>query len=497
MSRDAPRAPLPACARGWSYAGGEGQGIGMDASRRPNRLCLALLAVGVLCAAALPPVAVAQNLQTQYTRQNVIRVPFMPVTSGRIKRVMLYVSTDGGREWQPCSEAAPTDRFFRDYNAPGDGTYLFAVRSVDTYDQYSPPSLSQLTPEVKVIIDTRPPVVSIKQIDDPRSGIVSLEWDVRDENLDLNRFTIEHRVPGRTEWERDTHFQAGTTGRISWNIDPGLRMDVRLRAGDRAGNAGEATIQVGAGADNRPVRSGGGNPSVTSGDIQHVRSRTVHIKCNVSYGLSGPRDFDLWFTRDGGRHWEKAPKKMEGSLPVIPPTGDGGPITPNVTLIFESDADGLYGFVVVLRNGVGIGDPDPRPGDPPKFSVEVDTVAPMIKLGVRAGSGADMRNVTIQWSAEDKNLGDRPVLLEYADVLSGNQPGDGDWKPLPNLTGTQDRSGIHVWTIGRDGPFKFLIRATVTDKAKNKSTEVIKEPIVIDVNPPRVDITGIDPGTGK
>jgi len=42
---------------------------------------------------------------------------------------MLYVSTDGGREWQPCSEAAPTDRFFRDYNAPGDGTYLFAVRS--------------------------------------------------------------------------------------------------------------------------------------------------------------------------------------------------------------------------------------------------------------------------------------------------------------------------------------------------------------------------------
>ena len=277
----------------------------MDASRRPIRLRRALVPLALLVAGLLPPTTFAQNLKPEYTRQNVIRIPFTPNTSGRLKRVMLYVSTDGGREWQPCSEAAPTDRDFRDYNAPGDGSYLFAVRSVDTYDEYNPPSLSQLTPEVKVVIDTRPPVVSVKQIDDPRAGIVSLEWDVRDENLDLNRFTIEHRVPGRTEWERDTHFQAGTTGRISWNIDPGLRMDVRLRVGDRAGNAGEATIQVGAGADNRPVRSGSGNPSVTSGDIQYVRSRPVHIKCNVSVGISGTRDFDLWFMRDGGRHWEK------------------------------------------------------------------------------------------------------------------------------------------------------------------------------------------------
>jgi len=33
-----------------------------------------------------------------------------------------------------------------------------------------------LTPEVKVVIDTRPPVVSLRQIDDTRKEIVSLEW---------------------------------------------------------------------------------------------------------------------------------------------------------------------------------------------------------------------------------------------------------------------------------------------------------------------------------
>jgi len=67
-------------------------------------------------------------------------------------------------------------------------------------------------------------------------------------------------------------------------------------------------------------------------------------------------------------------------------------------------------------------------------------------------------------------------------------------KSLPNLPGPQDRSGIHVWTIGRDGPFKFMIRATATDKAENKSADVTKEPIIIDLDHPRVDVIGIEPG---
>src|SRR5205823_2677206 len=144
--------------------------------------------------------------------QTVIRVPFIPNTSGRLKRVMLYVSTDSGREWQPCSEAAPTDRYFRDYNAPGDGTYWFAVRSVDTFDQYNPPSLAQLTPEVKVVVDTRPPVISLQQVSDSRRGYVSVEWDVRDENLDLGRFAVEYRIPGKTEWLRNDLAVPGIKG---------------------------------------------------------------------------------------------------------------------------------------------------------------------------------------------------------------------------------------------------------------------------------------------
>jgi hypothetical protein len=413
---------------------------------------------------------------------------------------MLYVSTDSGREWQPCAEAAPTDRYFRDYNAPGDGTYWFAVRSVDTFDQYNPPSLAQLTPEVKVVVDTRAPVISLQQVSDSRRGFVSVEWDVRDENLDLGKFVVEYRIPGKTEWLRNDQIVPGIKGAASWNFDPGVQFDVRLRAADRAGNVGEATLALGAGGDGRSTPRIGGNTGVTSG-VEYVNTRTINIKCNVSVGISGRKDFDLWYTRDGGRAWVKAPKKLED--PGIPAerAGEIAGSTAAVKLIFEADADGLYGFTVVLRNGVGVGDPDPRPGDPPRFSVVVDTIAPTMRLKVTPGTGADMRNVTVQWESQDNNLGDRPVLLEYAEVKSGGQvggtPNYGDWKPLPNLPGRQDRSGIHVWTIGREGPFHFVIRASAVDKAQNKTEEVIKEPIIIDLEHPRVDVIGIEPTTPK
>ena len=61
-----------------------------------------------------------------------------------------------------------------------------AVRSVDAFNQYNPASLAQLVPEAKVVVDTRPPVISLKQIDDTRPSHATVEWDVRDENLDLS-----------------------------------------------------------------------------------------------------------------------------------------------------------------------------------------------------------------------------------------------------------------------------------------------------------------------
>jgi hypothetical protein len=350
-------------------------------------------------------------------------------------------------------------------------------------------------PEGKVVVDTRPPLVTLRQSDDRRPNIVTVEWDARDENLDLNRFVLEYRVPGRTDWVRDERTQPNVTGVLSWNLDPGVRMEVRLRAFDRAGNVGESSIPLGLGVDGRPT----GNSSVPSGGaalgIHFSRSRTIVIPCRVSVGISGTRDFELWYTRDSGRAWVKAPKTVEGPLPgLLPDRPAESAATPvEVKLKFDADADGLYGFTIVIRNGVGVGDADPRPGDPPRFSVIVDTQEPELQLRVTPGVGADMRNVTVQWVAKDLNLTDRPVTLEYAEIKDGAP----EWKSLPKLLGPQDRSGTYVWTIDRSGPFKFHIRATAADKAQNSKSEQTKDPVIIDLEHPRVDIIGIEPGSPK
>lgn len=480
MSRDTLRAAKQPARR--NIPAGE-QRFGMDAIRR--RIAALLLALVV----ATPSPAQAPGRDVTYTRQTLIRIPFTPSTSGRIKRVILHVSTDSGRDWQPCSEAAPTDSYFRDYTAPGDGTYWFAAQSIDNFDARNPPSLAQLVPGVKVVVDTKPPLVTLRQIDDARPGIVTVQWDVRDEHLDLGRFVVEYKVPGRTEWIRDERTQPGVTGTLSWNVDPGVQMSVRLRTADRAGNVGEAVLPVSVGGSG--MSGGGSGSSVSSSGVLYLNSRTVKIPCKVSVGISGEGVFDLWYTRDGGRTWTKTPKKLDGGMPANP--GDAAGTTALKTFIFEADADGTYGFTVVLRNGVGIGDPDPKSGDPPRINVEIDTVDPKLQLKVTPGVGPDMRNVTIQWIAEDRNLTDRPVTLEYADVRNG-PPAEADWKPLPLLPGGQDRSGTHVWTVDRNGPFKFLIRAKATDRAKNFVTEAIKEPIIIDLDQPKVEVQQIEGG---
>ena len=94
-------------------------------------------------------------------------------------------------------------------------------------------------------------MVSLRQIADSRPGIVSVEWDVRDENFDPRRFSLEFRVSG-TDWQRQPA-EPKPTGVQSWRIEPGVRMDVRLRVADRAGNDAEQSIPVGFDGEGRPI----------------------------------------------------------------------------------------------------------------------------------------------------------------------------------------------------------------------------------------------------
>ena len=55
------------------------------------------------------------------------------------------------------------------------------------------------------------------------------------------------------------------------------------------------------------------------------------------------------------------------------------------------------------------------------------------------------------------------------------------------------KAGVYTWTIGKDGPFKFYLRATAVDRAGNVGTDSTRDAIVVDLEVPRVEIRAIEP----
>ena len=198
-------------------------------------------------------------------------------------------------------------------------------------------------------------------------------------------------MPGVSDWTRESQAVAAPTGAMSWTLKPGVRIDVRLRVADKAGNEGVQQISLGVGADGRPVAPPPGE-AAASGTVNYSNQ----LKLNLSYRIqksppSGIPVFDLWYTQDRGTSWKKAPKAEGSPFPGTLPATPGQPGDGKVgKLVFDATEPGLYGFLVVARNGVGIGDPDPRPGDAPKHWVEIDTEAPKVELVAQAGKGYDV-----------------------------------------------------------------------------------------------------------
>ncbi len=165
---------------------------------------------------------------------------------------------------------------------------------------------------------------------------------------------------------------------------------------------------------------------------------------------------------------------------------------PKVDIPYVANADGLYGFIVIPLNGADRKADDPRRNDPAQFLVEVDTKKPDVKIhNVKVSpGGATGAKVEIEYTATDKNLWDRPIILEYADSPQG-----AEWKPI-----TPDRErndGRYTWTTLPEGKWKFYVRVRAVDKAGNTGENVYDKPVIVDLDKPEATIEKVaHPGSG-
>jgi hypothetical protein len=403
---------------------------------------------------------------TTFTRQPLFRIPFQTDPGERrIKEVQLYMSTDQGQTWHPQAFVKPEERSFM-FSAAKDGLYWFTVRTVDTDNRAYPLNMDGIKPGLKVVVDTQPPVITLRALP-PREGQSGVEWDIQEENPDLASFVMDYRVQGSAEWS-PLRPEPALTGQHYWKPMGAGTLEVRLHLRDRAGNEADGKATVQAVAENH-VAAVPSTVVPSNPDRRLVNSKRFCLNYEVKgVGKSGLSTVELWYTQDS-RSWQKHGEDRNHQPPYC----------------VEVAKDGVYGFTLVVRSGVGLSVQPPQAGDPPQVWVEVDLIKPVVRIvNVNVGKGTDAGNLTIDWTATDKNLGRQPITLRYAEQATG---------PWTVIASNLDNTGRYVWHMPPDVPYQFFLKVEAIDRAGNVGTAETAKAVIADLSLPTPKIIGIEP----
>ena len=424
-------------------------------------------------------------------------------------RLHFYVAERGGA-WAEHAAKALNDldlidadqqrRGFR-YVSPQDGQYDFALQLEYANGDLSPRT-ADLTPQRRVVVDTRPPLVRAAQL-----GRAGLQWQVQDENLGAGAVRLEAR------WVRDSQnpdasfdgakfvpitprgFTPKPVDQYTWTeLKPGDVLEVRVVGRDKAGHETPSVPVrlpgdgVGNGLPPAAAGSGFGNPSEFAGgnppggagqprkDYSNTRNLTI-TSVLQKVTRSGVSRSYLW-VRDASQKWSLVKDKPED----IP----GEKADAKITWAHAVDKDGLFGFIVIPENGAGKKDADPLAGAVPQFLIEVDTAPPQAAITNVLVSGTAEPRVEIQWSAQDKNLDSMPILLEYA---AREGAAEAEWKPLHE--GRLPNSGRYSWAVSDPKVWQFYLRIRAVDLAGNETKTPYPKKVIVDLDTPKATIEKI------
>lgn len=512
---------------------------------RPGRLLASLLAVAALADAVGQTAAPA----VRYYREHAFQLPFK-VERGALgaiadpRTVQLHVSTDGGRTWKLYATAQPEDRVFP-VRVAEDGEYQFAVRSVTPTGGLRPDR--PLAPELRVVVDTRPPQVELTASATPE-GQIKVRVQLTDAQLDATTARLQYQVEGAAEpWQTALvalPSPAADGAPVSGDamFTPTLPVTralvrVRLEVSDRAGNIGSSQMSV--------DWAGAATQSATAPIAAAAAPRNVWPSENSQQplGVTPPPQALPPAAQPSTAVAEPArqplverpiappvtsqiamkPQPLEAALPEgeqpfmvnarrfeldyelqsVGPSGvnrveiyvttDGGRTWTlagtdddlQSPYVATVEREGFYGFRIQVVGGNGMQTPPPQAGDLPEITIGVDLTAPQARFtGAAQGSTAEGPTLTIDWEASDARPDPRPVALSHAPQRSG---------PWTVIAAGLENTGRHMWLLDPSVPERVYLRLEVRDEAGNVQTIEPAEPVVLDRTPPQGRIKAARP----
>jgi hypothetical protein len=432
-----------------------------------------------------------------YYKERAFAIPFKlnpDRTQPRPIEIRLFASESKG-PWEQVSKIN-VGREKLTYRGDRDGRFAFAVQVVREGDIFDPPTQG-LKPMMYVVIDTQSPraVMRSKLESDGSAGV---EWDIVDENLDPRSISLEYRWPEQADWlpfDPKAVYRARDT--MSWDLKPGQKIEVRIKAKDLAGNEVKTPgvftpPQVNDNNKFADAMKEQGSPLTPSrSTLFYVNTEAIKLNFDVQVGPSGLSSVDLYVLTDR-EDWkpdEQASRKYK-------PNEDGSK-SGTQSLTYNAKADGKYGFFIVAKNRAGVGGRPPKKGDLPRVEVIRDTVPPKLEIkDVRVRSNGDRGAIVdIEWAASDPNMAPQPIDIEYSSI---DEKEPENWKLVADQL---ENNGKYPWMVPPE-VYQFKLRITARDRAENVTTVTHDKLVLVDLVPPSVDIkdavpTGTDGQGGK
>jgi len=203
------------------------------------------------------------------------------------------------------------------------------------------------------------------------------------------------------------------------------------------------------------------------------RQRIVNTKkFQIGYqvddvGPSGLGGVEMFITQDAGRKWWKYGDDPDQQSPFD----------------VEVPEDGIYGFAIRARSGVGLSDEAPTGGETPAIVVIVDHTPPTLELmPVRQGTGPQANQLQLRWKIGEAHPSDKPVALYYA----GNPNG-----PWETISTWRADTGEFVWMVPAGVPSQVYFRIIARDAAGNATQQQTDRPVIVDLAKPSAKILDV------
>lgn len=485
------------------------------------------------------------------TNKHRFRIPFRfdqeALQRMNARELQLYTSPNRGGSWELAQSIRPQTGKF-EFQAPADGEYWFAVRTVDGSGQPHPPG-SKLEAGLIVVVDSLSPSLAVN-LEQTSPGKIQLTWSASDANLDPTTLRLEYIQPGQSAWQTVSVVPT-QRGMTAWTVTAAGRVAVRGSISDLAGNRGQTEAELVASAapaspdrnvpdlrqpiaKERPNDQYSEQPTVPEIMIQpRTADARPQLPPSVAPGHpptapiarpNSPLVSDQPARRPDVMQERWAPTPAAEPTPYrgnsrqrivntrrfqlgykvddVGPSGVGGVdlyITPDRgrqwyrygedadrTSPFDVEVprDGEYGFTVRVRSGAGLALEPPMPGEPPSITIIVDQTPPQLEL------------MPIRQGA-GADLNQLTIGWRITEDLPSDKPvslyyaatPDGPWEPI---SGWRADTGTFAWSVGPGSPSQFYVRVVARDAAGNVSQSETAQPVVVDLARPSARIVDVE-----